>query len=137
MNQKTKAALEKENAVLQKQLKGLKDSLAAALKEIDRLKEIDLPKVDTSLPLEEQIIENEIKRLMADSLTRSLTIDETRALDLLLKNKRIIEDKKPKKPKDEVPEGTTDADLLRIADYGEERPKTKKVRKRNKSKTGD
>lgn len=137
MAQKTKAALEKDVALLQKENKGLKDALAAALKEIDRIKEVDIPKVDPNRPLEEQIIENEIKKLMADSLTRNLTIDETRALDLLLKNKRIIEDKKPKKNEDEVPEGTTDADLLRIVSNGEERPQTKKVKKRTKQKTSD
>lgn len=137
MAEKSKASLLKENAELRKENQGLKDSLTATLKEIDKLKTVDLPKIDPDLSLEEQIIENEIRGLMADSLLRSLTLDETRALDLLLKNKRIIEDKKPKENEDEVPEGTNAEDLLRLVSNGEEKPKVKKVRKRNKSKTSD
>jgi len=112
----------------------LNETVTTLLKEIERLRNIGLLPIDPDLPPEEQIILKQINYLMAESLSRTLTLDETRSLDLLLKNKRLIEDKKPKKNEDEVPEGTTDADLLRIVSDVEE--KEEKNTKGNKSKTG-
>lgn len=133
MAQKTKATLETEVLQLKKENKALQLTVTNLLKEIDRLKDIGLGEIDSSLPPEEQIILKQINYLVAESTTRTLTLDETRGLDLLLKNKRILDDKKPKVNEDEVPEGTTSADLLRIVANGEEIPKIKK--KRSKPKT--
>ena len=94
--------------------------------EIERLRDIGLDPVDTSLPQEEQIVLKQINYFTLLSQERSLTLDETRAFDLFMKNKRMIDDKKPKKNDDEVPKGTTDADLLRIVSNDKERPKKKR-----------
>ena len=134
MSQKSKAQLEQENAELRQQNKGLELTVTNLLKEIERLRDVGLAPVDSNIPQEEQIITKQINYFTALSQERALTLDETRALDLLLKNKRMIDDKKPKKNEDEVPEGTTEADLLRIVSNGE-KTQIKKVRKRNKPKT--
>ncbi len=132
MSDKSNASLELETVQLRKENKALKDTITILLKENDRLRDIGLIEIDTTLPPEEQIILKQINSLMAESITRTLTLDETRTLDLLLKNKRLIEDKKPKKNEDEVPSGTTDADLLRIVS-NDEKTTNKKTKKRNQS----
>jgi len=135
MTKKSKAQLETENAELRSQNKALELTVTNLLKEIDRLHELKigaLLDIDPTLPPEEQIILKQIKYFAVISLERSLTLDETRALDILLKNKRLIEDKKPKETEDEVPNGTTNADLLRIVSNGEEKT-NKQAKKRSKS----
>lgn len=127
--------LQQENVELKDENKALKETVTQLLKEIERLRETkveDYLDVDKSLPFEEQIVLKQIKYFMATSIERALTLDETRALDLLIKNKRAFDEKKPKVNEDEVPEGTTDADLLRIVSNGENQ-KVKKARKRSKS----
>lgn len=132
----TNAELQKKVAELEAQNKALNITVTNLLKEIDRLKDLGLEPIDPSLSAEEQILIKQINYFMAESQTRQLSLDETRALDLLLKNKRIIDDKKPKTPDDEVPEGTSTADLLRLVSNGE--PTAEKTKtKRNKPKTGD
>lgn len=137
MAKKSNICLETENVKLQKENKALKQTVTSLLKEIDELKAkvSEIFEIDSEMSPEELIIEKQIKYFMAQSIVRTLSLDETRALDILLKNKRIIEDKKPKENEDEVPDNASNAELLRIVSNGEEFQKPKK--KRNKSKTSD
>lgn len=135
MSEKSKASLQKENVELRKHNKALEETVTILTKEVTRLQEVGHSPVDSDLSPEEQILVKQIEYFKGLALNGPLTLDDTRAVDILLKNKRILDDKKPKKNEDEVPEGTTDADLLRIVSNGETPVKENKKTKRRKSKS--
>ena len=123
-NFKSTAALEIAVAELKKENTALRETVTKLLSEIDRLNEVDkksLIKLD--LTPEQEIVELQIGRLQAISRERILTLDETRTLDLHIKNKNALD---KKASKDVTPEytdltDTTSVDkLLRLAEGGEE-----------------
>lgn len=133
MTEKSLVVLEQENLELKKENTGLQETVTALLQQLERLREIDKRPVVTSDVMriskttEEEIIEDQIKRLDEVSRQRMLSLEETRALDLLIKNKRLLDPNKPIEPDyTKVPEGQTESDLLRIAGNAEsETPKSK------------
>lgn len=91
-NFKSKAAIELQNKELVDENAALRATVSKLLKKIDELQEIDPNSViERGYTPEQEIIEIQIERLQAVSRTRTLSLDENRALDLLLKNKRMID----------------------------------------------
>ena len=74
-----------------KKLLDAKETLINQLfKKIDELQDIDRSKViKLNLTAEEQICEIQIQSLLKTSQIRDLTLEETKKLDLLIKNKRL------------------------------------------------
>lgn len=115
-------------AYLRKMLEA-KDALINQLfKKIDELQDIDRSKViKLNLTPEEQICELQIQSLLRTSQVRDLTLEETKKLDLLIKNKRLYSGQSTMNTDHTVlPSNTTstnDDELLRIAS-GKEEPDT-------------
>jgi len=138
MSDKSSIMIKQENLELQKENRALKDTVTRLLKEIDRVREIDRTPNPNRLVLtpEQRIISDQITYFEAISYERALTLEETRAFDLLIKNKRLLDENKVIEiDYTKVPDGKTESDLLRIA--GNVEFKTpKKQKKRTKSKAG-
>jgi hypothetical protein len=135
MEEKSTLMLKQENLELHRENAALKETVTKLLKEIDRVRQIDkTPNPNrVVLTVEQRIIEDQITYFEAISYTRALTLEETRAFDLLIKNKRLLDENKPiEADYTKVPDGKTESDLLRIAGNVE----FKQSKKRNKSKTG-
>lgn len=116
MAEKSLIMLQQENLELKKENEGLKETLAKmlvmpqtnALVPVGNYKPSDTP--------EEKIIEEQVRVLEAFSAQRALTLEEIKALDLLIKNKTAILSKKPVEPDwRDVSEKTSEAELLRLA----------------------
>lgn len=131
---KSTASLEHVSLELKKENKALKETVTKLLKEIDKISGVEKLKPVIDMSPELQIIEMQIMRLHADSMLRQLSFDETKTLDLHIKNKRLLEDKSTLNAEyTSLPSDITEEDLLRIAGaVGEEEPKKKK---RPKSKS--
>lgn len=133
---KSTALLEKTVAELKKENKALQETVSKLLAELDKVKGVDRSVVKLELTPEQQIIEMQIMRLQAASIERSLTYDETRMLDIHIKNKRLMEDKSTiNADYKTLPEGITEGELMRIAESAEKKEKPKPKRSRVKSKT--
>jgi len=135
MEKKSVAVLNQELLQLRTENTALKETVTILLKEIDKIKNTQRPNlVRLELTPEQRIIETQIAYLEAVSMERALTLEETRALDLHIKNKRLLEDKSTLNADyKKVPEGLTQEDLLRIAgDVSIE-----ETEGRSKSQTGD
>lgn len=117
MAEKSLIFLKKENLELIKENEALKLTVSKLLEELTRIRGISDPSFSKkNLSLEESIIEEQIQYFHVMSSGRALSLEETRALDLLIKNKRLLQEKKPIEPDfSEVPEQPTESDLLRIA----------------------
>lgn len=89
-----------ENFTPQVEIKTLKELLEAKeilidklFKKIDQLQNIDRSKlIKLHLTPEEEICELQIQSLLNTSRIRDLTLEETKKLDLLIKNKRLYND---------------------------------------------
>jgi len=116
------SAIQVEVLELKKENKALKETVTLLLKEIDRIREVDRSSViNLRLSPEQRILDMQIRYLEAISMDRALTLEETRALDLHIKNKRLLEDKSTiNADYTKVPEGLTESDLMRIAGNVEE-----------------
>lgn len=132
---KSKAVLEKTITQLREKNKALEETVSKLLAEVDRLKGIDKNKVvKLELSPEQEILEVQIMRLQQASRERSLTYDETRMLDLHIKNKRLLEDKSTiNADYKTLPTEMSDDELLRIAESAENKEKTKTT-KRSRTK---
>jgi len=134
MADKSILLIQQENLELVKENEALKFTLTQLLEEINRLRELDKPsnpnKIQQSPEL--SIIEDQIASLETVSRTRGFSLEEIRGLDLLIKNKKLLEPTTPiEVDYTKVPDGQTESDLLRIAGNVE----LKKSKKRSKSKT--
>jgi len=142
---KSPMLIQQENLELKKENQGLQETVTKLLEEINRLQGIQRrPAIVSNVErivqsVEEQIIEEQIMRLDVVSRQRALSLEETRALDLLIKNKRLLDPNKPIEPDyTKVPEGQTESDLLRIAgDVPAEPEKPRKVKSRAKTGSKD
>ena len=134
---KSKAVLETENVELRKENKALKETITKLFRKLDNLPEESKSNVvKLQLTPEQEILEMQIMRLQAISRERVLTLDETRKLDLHIKNKRLMEDKSTiNADYKKVPEGITEKDLLEIAGNVEIEEFQETKQKRRKSKT--
>lgn len=135
MEDKSLSKLQQENLELTTENLALKEAITTLLIELDKVKLIEPRPSNVEkivLSTEQLIIEDQINRLNTVSLQRVLSLEETRALDLLIKNKRLLEPNTPIEPDyTRVPDGQSESDLLRIAGSVE----SKKSPKRSKSKT--
>lgn len=107
--------------VEEKKLKELvvaKDQLIEKLfKKIDELQNLDRSKViKLNLTAEEEICEMQIQSMLQTSRVRDLTLEETKKLDLLIKNKRLYNNQPTVNTKHEVlPTETPVDELMEIA----------------------
>lgn len=131
-NFKSTAALEMEVTKLRQENKALNKTIDKLMNELDKARNVQRPKaVKIELTPEQRILEMQIMRLEALSQERALTLDETRMLDIHIKNKRLLDDKSTinaeyKNLLNDIPED----ELLRIAESVEkEEPKKPKRRK--------
>lgn len=121
MAEKSLIMIQQENLELRKENEAFKTTVTTLLNEVERLRSIERLPVDPNvvrivLTSEQKIIEDQIDILRQQSATRALSLEEVRALDLLIKNKRLLDPDKPIEPDyTKVPEGQTESDLLRIA----------------------
>lgn len=134
MSGKSLLLLKQENLELRKENEGLKETVTKLLEELDRVQNSLVPVESGAqkiiLTPEQQIIEDQIKRLQAISITSTLDIDEVRALDILIKNKKLLEKNQPIEPEyDDLTKNKSDEDLLRLAGNVE----YKRPKKSNKS----
>lgn len=89
---KSKASLEIQVSKLKEENVALQATVTKLLQKIDEIRDIDPDSIITrGFSPEQEIIEVQIARLQAVSRERELTLDETRTLDLHLKNKRLID----------------------------------------------
>jgi len=87
--------LTSEITALEKENKALQETVTKLLKELDRIKGIKSNIIlSEHLSAEEEILELQINRIQAISRERLLDIDETRQLDVLLKNKQLFSQNK-------------------------------------------
>jgi len=134
----TKGQLETLNLEIKKENEALKDTVTILLKELDNVRQNDTPSIILKAQTPEQVIlETQIYRLNLLSQDRLLTLEETRTLDLHIKNQRLLAGKEPIEAEySKVPDGLSESDLIRIAGSVEEIP-NKKTKRRGKSKTSD
>lgn len=109
--------MQQENLELNKENTALKLTVTTLLTEIDRLRNTTLvpfEKSETSSEL--NIINDQVRLLEQASRQRVLSLEEIRALDLLIKNKKLLE---PQSSLDadytKIPEGSSERDLLQLA----------------------
>lgn len=121
-NFKSTALLEKSILELKKENRALKQTVSKLLSEIDRVQNIDRSTiVKLDLSPEQEILEMQIMRLQTVSRERSLTLEETKMLDLHIKNKRLLEDKSTiNADYKTLPSDITEEELMRIAESVEE-----------------
>lgn len=116
MSDKSLAVIKTENLELIKENNALKETVTQLLKEIQRLRELE--PVTRTTPLEstpeKRIIQVQIEQLDAISQTRALTLEEIRAVDLLIKNQKLVNEKKTKDI-EESPDDDNVVELMRIA----------------------
>lgn len=108
----TSLKLKSENKALQETV----DKLLAEIENLRGLAPSNL--IITDISPEQEIVDQQINLLNAISRQRQLTLDETRALDIHLKNKRMMEKKDPEAIEAEyrnLSKGLTEDDIMRIA----------------------
>lgn len=108
--------------ILEDENKALKETVSKLLVEIDRLHDkeqssdlIELGPVKSEM----LIIEKQIQFLKATALTRMLSLEETKILDIHIKNKRLLEGSSTSILDAEfksLPANMSDEELLRIAE---------------------
>jgi len=129
--------LQAEKLELVKENKALKETVTKLLEELNNsrgiVKKSNVERI--TLSSEQRIIEDQITLLEAISIGRQLVLDEVRTLDLLIKNKKLLEPSTPIEPDyTKVPEGQTESDLLRIAGNSESTDQTKSNHRTKTSK---
>ena len=133
MKDKSSLLIKQENLELNKENYALKETVTKLLQEIERLRNlpIQITPINSNQTIEEQIINNQIKEYQAIAVGKAMDIDDIRALDILIKNKRLLEQHKPIEPEWSELQDSSENELLRLAGNVE----NKKPR-RIKSKTG-
>lgn len=114
MADKSSLLLKQEILELTKENKALKETIVNLLEQLNVLKLNPINPIDNKISNEMQIIEKQIELLNEQSKMRALSLEETRGLDLLIKNKKLLENKKSNEDEDKVPDGQDTSDLLRI-----------------------
>ncbi len=133
-NFKSKASLELSVTELKEENRALKETVTKLLAEVERLNGLDKKALPIDLSLEQQILEMQIAMLHQESMNRVLTLDETRKLDLHIKNKRLLEDKSTLNAEyTTLPTEISDAELMRIAENANTEEEKPKKSKRTKS----
>lgn len=121
--EKTNNELQQEVLELRKENKGLQETVTTLLAEIERLRNIDrslvttgsdLPVLFEGLTPEQEIVETQIHMLNVASRQKQLSLEETRTLDLLIKNKKLLDVKEEKDAEPDY-EDLSDDDLMELA----------------------
>ena len=95
-------ALKRENVAAMRTIEKLLKDLNKKKEEIEHLKEMltqtvpvikEAPKVDLDISAEEEIAEVQLNKIRQAARDRTLTLEEARIYDLLVKNKRLSKDK--------------------------------------------
>lgn len=108
--------------VLEEENKALKETVTKLLAEIERLHDKEITSsliVLEPASAELMIIEKQIQLLKATALTRMLSLEETKILDIHIKNKRLLEGSSTSILDAEfksLPANMSDEELLRIAE---------------------
>lgn len=133
--EKSVLLVRQENLELRKENEALKETLTKLLVELERVR--GLPAAPTNpnrivLTTEQVIIEDQIQKLNQLSLGGSLSLDEIRALDLLIKNKKVLEKNTTIEPEYQaVTKDTPEKELLKLAGSSEDG----KFKRRSQQKT--
>lgn len=103
---------------LEKENKALKETVNKLLRKIDEITDVPVTKiVNRELSPEEEIIDLQIERLRQKSRLQELSLDETRMLDIHIKNKRLIEKKSTINADfKKIGEDLSDDELLELAE---------------------
>jgi hypothetical protein len=131
----------KNTGVLEIEIKTLKtrcDQLEAynnhLLAELDRARKVDRSGViKLYLTPEQEILEQQISRIQAVSRERTLTLEETKMLDLHIKNKRLLDDKSTVNAEYKDIKNSSISDLLKLAE-GEPSDVTKNAESKTSAK---
>ncbi|HEY8390187.1 MAG TPA: hypothetical protein VIL26_04460 [Clostridia bacterium] len=114
---KTISALEQKNLELKEENRKLKEAVNQLIARLDALDQTKNKLVKLEISSEELIIERQIQFLKESAMLRPLTLEETKILDLHIKNKRLLTDKSTINAKyKSLPDDMSDDELLRIAE---------------------
>lgn len=117
-------SLKRENEAYMKTIQKLLKDLNAKREEITQLQTTpvvipkDKPKED--LAPEEEIADLQLERLRQSAKTRALTLEETRTFDLLVKNKRLSQDKSTENFSKGSFRDVSDIELIKLAGKSDE-----------------
>jgi hypothetical protein len=132
---KSTAALEVQNLKQKEEIAALQAVVTKLLAKIDEMQGLDLANlINRGFSPEQEIVEIQIERLQALSRERQLTLDETRTLDLHLKNKRLI-DKDARDALDAEFRDLSEDDLMDILEDDSKTEETKQIPARKAAKT--
>jgi hypothetical protein len=106
-------ALAKENEKLKAEIEHLKSLLAGATPLLKPEVEQPAPKLQVST--EQAILEMQIEKMRQDAMVRQLTLEETKRLDLLIKNLHLVKGQATQITENKLPFNISETDLLRIA----------------------
>lgn len=116
------AALKRENNAAMKTVNKLLKDLSEKNKQLEHFKSmvqqvvpIIKKEVVTSVTPEEEIADHQLERLRQVAKTRTLTLEEIRSYDLLVKNKRLSQDESTINVSKANYRDVSDAALLQIA----------------------
>ena len=120
---KETAMLETTVLQLRQENKALKDTVTKLLAELNSVRNIDNSSiVQKNLTAEEEICVIQIENLRALARERRLSLEEIKTLDLLVKNKRLLNKKSTSNNEFNVlPAEISEDELLRIAESVEEK----------------
>jgi len=118
---KSVSVLEQKNLKLKEENRKLKDAVNQLIDRLDTLDKNKSNLIKLELSSEELIIERQIQFLKESAMIRPLTLEETKILDLHIKNKRLLTDKSTINAKyKSLPDNMSDDELLRIAERVDE-----------------
>lgn len=108
---------------LEKENKGLHETIDKLLKEIDKLRALHVPAQSKVIKLnatpEEEILDQQINFLQQASRIRMLEVNEAKMLDLYIKNKRLIQEKSTLNAEfSSLPDDISDEKLLQLVESG-------------------
>lgn len=141
MDDRSLVSYQQQNLELTKENEALKQTVSQLLTEIQRLRDIE--RGPSAAPLEstpeKRIIQLQIESYESMAKMRQLTLEEIRAVDLLIKNQNILNEIKPQEVEDvEVLDDKDMSNLLRIAGNDEQFAEpNKETKRRSKQKTGN
>lgn len=120
---KETAMLETTILQLRQENKALKDTVTKLLAELNSVRDLDNSSiVQKNLTAEEEICVIQIENLRALARERRLSLEEIKTLDLLVKNKRLLNKKSTSNNEFNVlPAEISEDELLRIAESVEEK----------------
>jgi hypothetical protein len=150
MKDKSLAKVNQEVLELRKENEALQQTVTMLLEENERLRNLPVVRnVDSNtitLPTvqrmqrspEQEIIEEQILHLDTISRGRMLSLEETRTLDLLIKNKKLLEPKSDHEPDwKKVSDATSESDLLRLADVNQPEQESRETESRADTSSED